>query len=58
MCTVNIYYVYINTHGFIYLREILVYILNIFIPNMNCMNIHVFKNVYYIYIYTVHTYIM
>ncbi len=45
--TVYIYYVYINTHTYacIYLRKICnVYILNIFINNINDINIHVHVN--------------
>ncbi len=42
MCAVYIYYVYIHTHACIYLRKIgYVYILNIFIYNINYMNINI-----------------
>ncbi len=44
VCTVYIYYVYINTHTCMYIFKKIcyVYILNIFIYNINYMNINIY----------------
>ncbi len=52
VCTVYIYYVYINTHACIYWRKMCyVYILNIFIYNINYMNINIYCTCKYMCLY-------
>ncbi len=59
MCTVYIYYRYINTHTCMYISEKnFFYILNIFIYNINYMNINIDVNTCkYFQIYTVCVYL-
>ncbi len=73
MCVYTVYYVYINTHTCMYIfKKMYVYILNIFIYDINDMNVNIyiykyFQNIccisVYLYIHNkytqhTHTYIM